>query len=137
MQLFIGFLKILRDNNKIHPSDAILEEELLKYIRLINKIVLKPTITDEFSKCSNNLIKGYGKDIRYIVDHIHKGEKLTERRVDLDIRDICIAYCDELPFGILSCSSYVDLNTKKIVSSVIFDDKYKLLGTKSKRSLPL
>ena len=32
IQLSIGFLKILRDNNKIHPSDAILEEELLKYI---------------------------------------------------------------------------------------------------------
>ena len=73
-------------------------------MRLINKIVLKPTIKDEFSKLFNNLTKGYSKDIRYLVDHIDKGEKLGERPIDLDI-----AYCDELPFGILSCSSYIDI----------------------------
>ena len=34
MSLFIGFLKILRENNKIHSNDDVLEEEFLKYIEL-------------------------------------------------------------------------------------------------------
>ena len=44
MPLFVGFLKTLRDNNKTHSNDDVSEEELLKYMRLINKIVSKPTI---------------------------------------------------------------------------------------------
>ena len=123
MPLFIGFLKILRDNNKMHPSDGILETELLMYMALINKIVSKPTIKEEFNKLSNNLIKGYGKDIRYMVDYINQGEKLRDRSIDPDVRDKFIAYCDDLHFGILSYSSYIDL---KKVKFVIFDDEYKL-----------
>ena len=109
MPLFIGFLKILRDNNKIYPSDAILEEELLKYMRLINKIVLKPTIKDEFCKLLSNPIRGYSKDITHMVDYINKGGKITEGPIDQDTRDKFEACCDELPFGIMSCSSYIDL----------------------------
>ena len=56
-------------------------------MRLIDKIVPKPTIKDEFNKLSNNLMKGYSKDIRYMVDYINKGEKLRERSTDPDIRD--------------------------------------------------
>ena len=37
MLLIIGFLKTLRDNNKTHSNDIILEEELLKYMRLNKK----------------------------------------------------------------------------------------------------
>ena len=51
MPLFLGFLKILRDNNKIHISDIMLEEELLKYIK--SKRITKY----EISKLSNNLIR--------------------------------------------------------------------------------
>ena len=39
MPLFIGFLKILRKNNKTYFDDNILEEELLKYIVLNKKII--------------------------------------------------------------------------------------------------
>ena len=53
MSLFLGFLKTLRDNNKTHSNDDVLEEELLKYMRLVNKIVSKPTIKDQFNKLSN------------------------------------------------------------------------------------
>ena len=60
MPLFIGCLKILRDNNKTHISDIMLEEELLKYMRL------KRITKYELSKLFNNLIKGCGKDVRYI-----------------------------------------------------------------------
>ena len=45
MSLFIGFLKILREKNKIYFDDDVLAEELLKYIVLnkkkIDYIVIK------------------------------------------------------------------------------------------------
>ena len=34
MPLFIGFLKIFREKNKIYSDNDVLEEELLKYIEL-------------------------------------------------------------------------------------------------------
>ena len=37
MPLFIGFLKILRQKNKIYSDDDVLEEELLKCIGLSEK----------------------------------------------------------------------------------------------------
>ena len=37
MPLFIGFLKLLREKNKIYFDDDVLEEELLKYIVLNKK----------------------------------------------------------------------------------------------------
>ena len=37
MSLFIGFLKILRGNNKVRSDDNVLEEELLKYTELNKK----------------------------------------------------------------------------------------------------
>ena len=38
MPLFTGFLKILREKNKIYANDDVLEEELLKYTELNKKI---------------------------------------------------------------------------------------------------
>ena len=90
-------------------------------------------IKSEFNKLSNNLVKAHTKDISYMVDYINNGEKLEERPINLaDVRDKFIAYSDNLPFGILSKSSYIDLKKMKIVSSVIFDDKYMILKTKSR-----
>ena len=37
MPLFIGFLKFLREKNKIYSDDDVLEEELLKFIDLNKK----------------------------------------------------------------------------------------------------
>ena len=89
-------------------------------------------IKSEFKKLSNNLVKAYSKDIRYMVDYINNGEKLEERSINLeDIRDKFIAYSDYLPFGILSKSSYIDLEKMKIVSSVTFDNEYSILKTES------
>ena len=68
-----------------------------------------------------------------MVDYINKGEKLEEGPINLeDIRDRLIAYHDNFPCGILSKSSYIDLKKMKIVSSVIFDDEYKILKTESR-----
>ena len=68
-----------------------------------------------------------------MVDYINNGEKLKERPINLeDVREKFIAYSDNLPFGILSKSSYIDLKKMKIVSSVTFDDEYKILKTESR-----
>ena len=42
-------------------------------------------------------------------------------------------YCGELPFDVLSCSSYIDLGKMKIVFSIVENNEYKLLKTKSKK----
>ena len=90
-------------------------------------------IKNKFNKLSNNLVEANTKDIRYIVDHINNGENLKETLINLeDIRDKLIAYNDTLPFGILSKSSYIDLRKMNIISSVKFDDEYKILKTKSR-----
>ena len=90
-------------------------------------------IKSEFNKFFNNLVKTYTKDIRYMADHINNGEKLTERPINSkDIGDTFIGYSDNLPFGILSDSSSIDLKKLKIVSSVTFDDEYKILKTESR-----
>ena len=90
-------------------------------------------IKSEFNKLSNNLVKAYTKDIRYAVDHINSGEKLTEKCTNSkDIRDKFIAYNDDSLFGILSDSSYIDLKKIKIVSSVTFDDEYMILKRESR-----
>ena len=65
-----------------------------------------------------------------MVDYINNGEKLEERPINLeDVRDKFITYSDNLPFGILSKSSYIDLKNIGIFSSVIFDDEYKISKT--------
>ena len=44
-----------------------------------------------------------------------------------------MAFYSELPSGILSFSSYVDIETINIVSFDVQVNQYKLLGTKSKQ----
>ena len=91
------------------------------------------TIKNEFNKLSNNLVEANTEDIRYIVDHINNGENLKEGLINLvDIRDKFTAYNDILSFGILSKSSHIDLRKMNIISSVTFDDEYKILKTKSR-----
>ena len=87
-------------------------------------------IKSEFNKPFNNLVKAHTRDISYMVDYIN--EKLKERPINLeDVRNKFIAYSDNLPFGTLSKSSYIDLKMK-IVSSVTFDNEYKILKTESR-----
>ena len=52
-------------------------------------------IKREFKKLSNNLVKAYTEDIRYMVDYINNGEKLEERPINSeDVRDKLLAYSD-------------------------------------------
>ena len=90
-------------------------------------------IENEFNKLVNNLVEANTKDIRYIVDHMNNGENIKETPINLeDFRDKFIAYNDISPFGILSKLSYIDLIKMNIISSVTFDDEYKILKTKSR-----
>ena len=77
----------------------------------------------DFSKLSSSLniklINEDKKNIQYMVDYINKGENLIKRPIDISNKDKCVAYCSELPFGILSYSSYIDLENMKIVFSVV------------------
>ena len=87
-----------------------------------------------FNKLSNSLyiklIKGDKRDIQYMVDCINKDENLVKRPVDLSNKNKCMAYCSELPLGILSYSSYTDLEKVKIGFPVVEKNEYNLLGTK-------
>ena len=66
-------------------------------------------------------------------DYIDKGESLIKRPIHLGIENKIMAYCSELPFGILSYSSYRDLEKMKIVPSFVEKNECKLLGTKSSK----
>ena len=113
-------------------------EDIMEMRYLFNGIAFKEdyhvkNVKSEFKNLSNNLVKAYTKDIRYMVDHINNSEKPEERPRNLeDIKDKFIAYSDYLPFGILSKSSYIDLKKIKIVSFVIFHDEYKILKAESR-----
>ena len=75
-------------------------------------------IKSNSTKLSNSLnvklIKGDRKNIQYLVDYINKGENLIKRPIDLSNKNKCMASCSELPFGILSYSSYIDLEKMKM-----------------------
>ena len=90
-------------------------------------------IKSEFEKISNNLVEVHNKDVRCMVDYINNGENLKEIPIDLeDIKDKFIGYNDNLPFGILSISGYIDLKLMKIIFSVLDNNKFKILKRKSK-----
>ena len=97
------------------------------------RITVWKILENELNKLSNNLVEANTKDIRYIVDHINNVENLKEILINLeDIRDKSRAYNDILPFGRLSKSSYIDLRKMNLISSVTFDDGYKILKAKSR-----
>ena len=56
-----------------------------------------------------------------------------EKTFDSNLKNKCISYClKELPLGILSFSSYVDIKAINIISSHVTIYEYKLLNVKSK-----
>ena len=132
-------IKVLNEYKGIKDIRYLFNYNIYKGIKdiryLFNRIAFNEdyyieNINSEFKKLSNCLVKGHTKDIRYMVDYINNGEKLEERPINLeDVRDKFIAYSDNLPFGILSKSSYIDLKNIGIFSSVIFDDEYKISKT--------
>ena len=91
----------------------------------------------KFNKLSNDLniklIEGTNSTISYIKDYINNGENITIDPIDSSLKNKCIAYCPELSFGILSFSSYVDIEAMNIISSDVEINESKLLGVKSNK----
>ena len=91
-----------------------------------------------FNKIFNNLniklIKGCRKDIQYMVDCIDKGKSFRIKYIDSSNKNECMVYCNELPYGILSYSSYINLEEMIVVYSVVEKNEYNFLGTKSEKN---
>ena len=67
----------------------------------------------KFNKLSSSLNiklkKGDKKYIQHILDYINKGKKLKTKLIGSHNKSKCMAYCGELPFGILPYCRYIDL----------------------------
>ena len=73
----------------------------------------------KFNRLSNDLniklIKGTKNSMLYMKDRVKNGENLTIKPVDLSLKTKEIAFCSELPFGILSF-----LSMYKLKQSLLF-----------------
>ena len=74
MPLFIGFLKTLRDNNKTHSNDDVLEEELLEYI-VSNKKEVEYVRIEEFINRLKELRKMFEQE-----NMIKENKKIIKKR---------------------------------------------------------
>ena len=76
-----------------------------------------------------SLIKGFKKSVVNIVEYIRKRKNLRIKPIDSSFKTKRIAYCFELPFIIISFSSYVNIEG----INIIYSDKEmdKLLANNS------
>ena len=91
----------------------------------------------KYNKLSNDvnikLIKGNRNVIIYTNNYINNGKNLNEKPLDLSIKNTKIAFYSNLPFGMLSFSNYVDIESMNTISSDVDMNEYRLLGTKPKQ----
>ena len=84
----------------------------------------------EFKKLSDDLnvklLKGTRSSIFYMKDYIDNGENLKIKPIVLKTKK---TFSLGLPFGILSFSSYVDIEETNFLNVEL--NEYNLLGTKS------
>ena len=76
------------------------------------------------------------KDTQYVVDYIDKGQRFRTESIYLSKKNRCMAYCNELPYGILSYSNYINPEEMIVVSYAIEKNEFKLLRTKSVKMAP-
>ena len=103
------------------------EELRIKRINKLTKTEKIKTVIRElrieiiFHKLANNsdirLLKGSKKSIPNIAAYISNGKNLKIKPNDSSFKNKRIAYCTELPFGIISSSNYVNIETMNIISS--------------------
>ena len=63
------------------------------------------------------LLKRSNKSILNIVEHVSKGKNLKIKLIDSSFKNKHITYCLELPFRIISSSSYANIETMNTVPS--------------------
>ena len=61
-------------------------------------------------------MKGTKNSILSIAECITDGKNIKIKPADIDIKSKLMAYCCELPFGIISFSSFINIETINIVS---------------------
>ena len=92
-------------------SDPIIKEREIKF--------------DKFSRDLNiRLTKRTKNNISYMKKYIDNREYLETKPVDSNLKRKFIGYCLGLPFGILSFSSYLDIEVMKIISSMVEINEY-------------
>ena len=66
-------------------------------------------------------------------NYVNNGKNFNKKPIDLSIKNEQIAFCSNLPCGILSFSSYVDIKTMDTISSDKETNEYKLLENNLKQ----
>ena len=90
-----------------------------------------------FNKFANNLdikvIKRHKNCILSTAEYISNGKslKIKIKHIDLNFKDKCRAYCSELPFGRISPSSYINIETVNVISFDVEINENYLLGIES------
>ena len=91
----------------------------------------------KFSKLSNvlniKLIKGNKNFMLYMTKIINSAENLRKKSIDVSIQTKQMPVCSDLPFGILSLSSYVNIESMNIIFSYVHMNVYQLLGIGSRQ----
>ena len=91
----------------------------------------------KFNKLSNDLniklIKGNRNFMLYMTKIINSGENLRKKSIDVSIQTKQMAFYSDLPFGILSLSSYVNIESMNIIFSYVHMNVYQLLGIGSRQ----
>ena len=91
----------------------------------------------KFNKLSNDLniklIKGNRNFMLYMTKIINSGENLRKKSIDVSIQTKQMAFYSDLPFGILSLSSYVNIESTNIIFSYVHMNVYQLLGIGSRQ----
>ena len=129
MPLFIGFLKFLREKNKIYFDDDILEEELLKYIELHKKKINYMMITEFENKLATlNRILSYKNKIQEIRDLNFKKEEQTKK----ELNALRVEKEEELEF-LQENLNFLALRNRYLGRSNSFKDKIELEEKTKKR----
>ena len=80
--------------------------------------ILNKQCTKELSNHWNiKLITGSKKPILNIVESVNNGKIFKIKLINSNLRNKCIAYCDELLFRVLSPYRYLNTETMNIISS--------------------
>ena len=66
-----------------------------------------------------------------MAEYISNGKNLKIIPIDLNFKNKQIAYCPDLPFGIISFNSFVNIETMNTIFSDLDVNEYELIGTKS------
>ena len=113
------FIKEVESLN-MSPNELKIVLDLLKKldgkprIKLIDRLIM----FNEFANKLNIKLIKWSKNIMFnTVEYISRGKNLKIRYIDVDLNDKCILYHPELPFGLISLSEYINIETMNIISA--------------------